>query len=163
MMSVCASEGIGILRDNPGCMRELVENVRVLRSVLDRLECIEIPSHPASPLIHIYVRSPFSSAMTLQVPTAGGKSQRSNPTSLIPRDAPVYDIPMEERLLQDVVDEALAQGVLLTRVKRLRGQEAAEPRPSIKIAVSAGLSRKEMEKAAGVLRAALVKVLGKRR
>ncbi|EJU01455.1 serine palmitoyltransferase [Dacryopinax primogenitus] len=161
LLAVSASEAIGILRDNPGCLRELVENVRVVRGVLDRLECIEIPSHPASPLIHIYVRN---SPATLEVPNGiARKTNKSKPNSLVPADPDVFDIESEERLLQDVVDEALAQGVLISRVKRLRGQEALEPRPSIKIAVTAGLSRKETEKAAGVIRAALLKVLGKRR
>ncbi|KZO99097.1 serine palmitoyltransferase [Calocera viscosa TUFC12733] len=164
LLAVGASEAIGVLRDNPGCLRELVENVRVVRGVLDRLECIEVPSHPASPLIHIYVRSGPSQGSTLEVPTlAARKGGKSKTTSLEPAEPVTFDIETEERLLQDVVDEALAQGVLISRVKRLRGQEASEPRPSIKLAVSAGLTRKEVEKAAGIIRAALLKVLGRRR
>lgn len=65
--------------------------------------------------------------------------------------------------MQEVVDEALAQGVLITRAKRLRGQEVVEPRPTIKLAVTAALSKKETEKAAQVIKNALVKVLGKRK
>ncbi|KZT54486.1 serine palmitoyltransferase [Calocera cornea HHB12733] len=166
LLAVSASEAIGLLRDNPASLRELAENVRVVRGVLDRLECIEVPSHPASPLIHIYIRSASpAQGSTLEVPSlaAQRKGGKSKPNSLVPADPVVFDIEAEERLLQDVVDEALAQGVLISRVKRLRGQEAAEPRPSIKLAVTAGLTRKEVEKAAGVIRAALLKVLGKRR
>jgi serine palmitoyltransferase len=52
----------------------------------------------------------------------------------------------EERLLQELVDEVLAQGVWITRARLLRGQELVETRPSIRLAVAAasallGLSR----------------------
>lgn len=65
--------------------------------------------------------------------------------------------------MQDIVDEALAQGVMVTRAKRLRGQELNEIRPSIRLAISAALSKKDCEKAANVVKAAFVKVVGKRR
>lgn len=84
---------------------------------------------------------------------------------MLPRDAGTWDwdIEAEERTLQDVVDEALVQGVLITRAKRLRGQEIIEARPSIRLALTSSLTRKETEKAVGVVKAALVKVLARRR
>ena len=51
----------------------------------------------------------------------------------------------------------------MTRAKRLRGQEMVEAKPSIRIAVTSALGRKEVEKAAGILKASLGKVLGRRR
>ena len=69
----------------------------------------------------------------------------------------------EERVLQEVVEEAGVQGVMITKAKRLRGQEMVEARPSIRLAMTSALTRKETEKAVGVVKAALVKVLGKRR
>ncbi|EPQ50783.1 serine palmitoyltransferase [Gloeophyllum trabeum ATCC 11539] len=158
LLSVSASEGVNILRNTPSILSTLQENIRTVRGILDKLDCITIPSHPASAMIHIYIRTPTP---TLQIPTGSGKP--SNPTSIHPRDPPTFDIETEERLLQDVVDEALAQGVLITRARRLRGQEMVEARPSIRLAVSAAFSKKECEKAANVVKAALVKVLGKRR
>lgn len=62
-----------------------------------------------------------------------------------------------------MVDEALAQGVIITRAKRLRGQEMVEARPSIRLALTSALTKKETEKAVGVVKTALVKVLSKRR
>ena len=73
------------------------------------------------------------------------------------------DYDTEERLLQEVVEETLAQGVIVTRAKRLKGQEMMETRPSIRLAMTSALTKKETEKAVGVLKAALVKVLGKKR
>jgi serine palmitoyltransferase len=165
LLAVSASEGINILRSTPSILSTLQDNIRTARAILDRVDCITIPSHPASPVIHICVR-PISPA-TLQVPSTSSPPHTPgkpwNPASHTPRDAPHFDIEQEERLLQDVVDEALAQGVMITRAKRLRGQELVEPRPSIRLALTNALTRKETEKAVGVVKAALLKVLGKRR
>ncbi|KAN0139453.1 Pyridoxal phosphate-dependent transferase [Lactarius tabidus] len=86
-----------------------------------------------------------------------------NPTTPAPREAPSFDIAAEERALQDIVDEVLAQGVWINRARRLRGQELVEARPSIRLAVTSALSRKECERAAGVIKAAVTKVLAKRK
>jgi len=77
-----------------------------------------------------------------------------NPATPASRDAPSFDI-AEERLLQDIVDEALAHGVWVTRLRR---QELVEVRPSIRLAVTVALSRNECERAAGVIKAAAAKV-----
>lgn len=122
---------------------------------------IQIPSHPASAIIHIQYKP--SQDMLSPPPSATRVAKNSNPASLAPRNPCVFDIELEERLLQDVIDESINQGVLIAKVHRLRGQELLEPRPSIRVAVTSSLSRKEVEKAAGILRNALTKVLGKRR
>lgn len=158
LLAVSASEGINILRNTPSILSTLQENIRAIRAVLERVDCITIPSHPASPIIHIHVRTPSATHL---FPIAATSAKPSNPASAAPRDAPSFDIVVEERLLQDIVDEALAQGVWVTRARRLRGQEVVEARPSIRLAVSAALTRKECERAAGVVKAAAVKVLTK--
>lgn len=66
----------------------------------------------------------------------------------------------EEKLLQRVVDECIESGILVTRARRLRGQETFEPEPSLKVCLSAALARKDVEKAAQALKAALIKVCG---
>jgi len=154
LLAVSASEGINILRNTPSILSTLQENVRAIRAVLDRVEVVTIPSHAASPIIHIHLRSAATLSPSAKPP---------NPATPAPRDAPSFDIAGEERLLQDIVDEALAQGVWITRARRLRGQELVEARPSIRLAVTAALSRKECERAAGVIKAAAVKVLAKRK
>ncbi|EJF56701.1 serine palmitoyltransferase [Dichomitus squalens LYAD-421 SS1] len=165
LLTVAASEGINVLRNSPSILTTLQENVRAVRAILDRVDCIHIPSHPASAVIHLQIRWPtlqVPSAMTA-TPSSSSKSSRSNPLLVKPRDPPQFNVELEERLLQEVVDEALAQGVLITRAKRLRGQELIEVRPSVRLAVTAALSRKDCEKAAAVVKAAFVKVVGKRR
>ncbi|KAF8153294.1 serine palmitoyltransferase [Crassisporium funariophilum] len=170
LLAVSASEGINILRNTPSILETLQDNVRAARSILDRLDCITIPSHPASPIIHIYARTPTATSLhpsaALTTPTK--HHSHSNPASVVSakdKDAggKEAEYEVEERLLQDVVEEALTQGVIVTRAKSLRGQEWVEPRPSIRLALTSALTRKETEKAVGVLKVALVKVLGKRR
>ena len=155
-----ASEGISLLRNTPSLLTTLHENVRAVRAILDRVDCITIPSHPASATIHLQIRWP-----TLQIPKENTSSpgKPSNPLSVKPRDPPQFNVELEEKLLQDIVEEALQQGVLITRAKRLRGQELIDVRPSIRLAITAALSRKDCEKAAAVVKAAFVKVIGKRR
>lgn len=165
LLSVAASEGINILRNTPSILATLHENIQVARAILDRVDCITIPSHPASPIIHIYIKNSKSSLHPSSAATMITSSKPSNPTSILPKDAASWDwdIPTEEKILQDVVDEALSQGVLITKAKRLRGQELVEARPSIRLALTSALTKKETEKALGVVKHALVKVLGKRR
>ncbi|KAH9008193.1 hypothetical protein EDB85DRAFT_1840014, partial [Lactarius pseudohatsudake] len=61
-----------------------------------------VPSHAASQIIHICLRSAATPSASVKPP---------NPAIPAPRDAPSFDIAGEERLLQDIVDKALAQGV----------------------------------------------------
>lgn len=172
LLAVSASEGINILRSTPSVLTALQDNIRAARAILDRVDCITIPSHPASPIIHMYIRSSSSSASATNLlhPASAAAiltptSKPSNPTSILPREAAWWDwdVEAEERVLQEVVEEAGVQGVMITKAKRLRGQEMVEVRPSIRLAMTSALTRKETEKAVGVVKAALVKVLGKRR
>ena len=147
LLSVAASEGINILRNTPSILATLQENIQAARAILDRLECITIPSHPASPIIHIYIkRKPLPK-------TADTDKDKDNQQDNDEGEE-------EERLLQDVVDEVLVQGVMITKAKRLAGQEVVKSRPSIRLAMTSGLTRKETEKAVGVIKNGLVKVLG---
>ena len=63
--------------------------------------------------------------------------------------------------MQEIVDEALTQGMWVTCVWLLRGQEVVKVCPSICLAVTAVLSQKECEHAAGIIKAAAIKVLTK--
>jgi serine palmitoyltransferase len=96
----------------------------------DKDAIISIPSHPSSALIHIFLLNPPETMNE------------------------------EEKLLQRVVDECIENGILVTRARRLRGQEAFEPEPSLKVCLSSALGRKDVEKAGQVVKAALIKVCG---
>ena len=159
MLARVSSEGITTLLSQPSLFTTLQSNTYFFRQILNKLEAlplglpssdpsynavqtpsspnkdaiISIPSHPHSALIHIFLLNP-------------------PPT-----------VEQEEALLQEVVDELLANSqVLITRARRLRDQETFEPEPSLKVFMSSVFSRKELEKAAQGLRQALVKVAGSR-
>ena len=94
---VSASKDINILRNTPSILSTLQENVLSILVVLDCVETVTIPSHVASPIIHIQLRSP--------TPSASGSMK---PVTPAPGDALLFYIPRVERLLQDIVDEAQA-------------------------------------------------------
>ncbi|KAJ3765097.1 serine palmitoyltransferase [Lentinula raphanica] len=152
LLAVSASEGINVLRDTPSLLTRLQDNVRAARAILDQVDSISIPSHRASPIIHIHSRNLSPSDMLHPSAAASmSNSKPSNPSSPVPRDAPVFDIEREERLLQEVVEEAMAQGVMITKAKRVRSLEITEARPSIRLAMSSALSKADTEKAVHVL------------
>ncbi|KAI9453751.1 hypothetical protein HD554DRAFT_2179295 [Boletus coccyginus] len=66
----------------------------------------------------------------------------------------------EECVLQNIVDDALANRVF---IKHLRDQELIDSRLTICIAAMAALSKKDMEKAVGIVKASIGRVLAKRR
>lgn len=153
LLAVSASEAISLLSipltssDPAHPLSQLPENVRALRHILDPIPTIDIPSAELSPLVHIHIKHAAPShAVTL----AGIMTAES------PREE-------QERLLQEVVDICAEHGVLVARTKRNWEQEMVEQRPSIRICVTSALSKKEVEKAATVLKSALGKVLGKKR
>ncbi len=56
-----------------------------------------------------------------------------------------------DRTLQEVVDLAMRDGILLTRAKYVADQEVRQISPSIRVAVSAGFTKREVERAASVI------------
>ena len=133
--------------------------MRLLRSVLDGIHSIHIPSAPESPLVHIQVRSKYE-------PHPSETKYRAVPSQTTGHDL----LPKEQnRLLQEIVDLSLDHGILLTRSRRLASINAkvletgVEARPSIRIAMSSQLMPDEVLQAADIIRANIVRVLGGRR
>lgn len=147
MLAVSASEALKYIQERPQILRDLAERARSFRAILSHksLETlIELYSgdlHSPAPFFHIRINPVFL-------------KNRS-------RDGHEFSREDEERLLQDVVDECGYQGVLVTRAKYVYDQERHCPHPSIKVCVTVGLTRKENDKAAGIVKSAIVKVFGK--
>jgi len=72
------------------------------------------------------------------------------------RDMPRIE---QEKLLQKVVDEAIKDGVLLSRAKYILAQEKNVPSSTIAVNLTAGLTKAEIEKAAVVIKDSFRKVL----
>lgn len=170
-------------------LTNLPANVAALRAILDPIRTLEIPSAEASPVIHLYVAQSVLDARGHGATTGpdgaspGRTRARSHSAVSHPAPAPTMSGPAglaqitqqaalekmrieqrreeQEGLLQDIVDLAAENGVLLTTAKRNWEQELVEHRPSIRICVTSGLTKKEVEKAGAVIKSAVQKVLGK--
>ncbi|KAH8986394.1 hypothetical protein EDB86DRAFT_3082856 [Lactarius hatsudake] len=147
--SLSASEGINILRNTPSILSTLQENVRAIRAVLDLVEAITFPSHAVSPIVHICLRS----AATLSASTSVS-AKPPNPATPAPRDAPSSRVRSAYCRISWMRRSRKACGPLGRGKERSRRAQAF---------VTAALSRKECERAAGVIKAAVVKVLTRRK
>lgn len=169
MMAVASSTAINTLIAQPSLMTTLAENIQVLRKVLDHVESIQIPSHPSSPLIHIQIRSKFEP----HPDTPFDKIDRSQlaQAQALPPSFNGHDLDQVEqtRLLQSIIDDLIEHGIFLVRYKRLPSinpkmlETGPESRPSIRIAVTTAFTKKEMDKAANVIKNSIVRLIGKRR
>ncbi|KAJ3374252.1 serine palmitoyltransferase component [Allomyces arbusculus] len=186
MLAVTASHALAQLRTRPGDLLDpLRGNIRAFRSAVAHAGVFELPSDVLSPLQHLRVARdtlPFTFAPLKVEPTPAADeiSPKSSMLSLFKSSAttaqqqqaaaaavlrrknadPEAEMAAEEaRFLQEIVQEAAVQGVLVVRAQYNVEQEHKCPRPSIKVFVPASLSRKEVENAAKALRSATGKVL----
>ena len=65
----------------------------------------------------------------------------------------------DERILQEIVDVAARDGVLLTRAKYVVAQELTAPSPSIRVTISAGFTKREVDRGINVIRDAIRRIL----
>ena len=171
-------------------LASLPANVRALRTILDQIPTIEILSAEISPLIHLMIKPSTLDALHKAASDGGVKGRaRSHSNVSHPPPQPIVVQPApgavgypstlargldvearleaqsareeQERLLQEIVDAAAENGVLLSTTKRNWAQEMVELRPSIRICITSGLTKKEVEKAGAVVKSAVAKVLGK--
>ncbi|KAI8824289.1 pyridoxal phosphate-dependent transferase [Fimicolochytrium jonesii] len=135
LLAVSAMEGIKHVEAHPELVTRLQENSVLMRQTIRKgVQRVECSGPDESPVLHVRL------------------------SDLL--DQPVDE---QEKALQEVVEEAMRNGVLITRAKYVHGQELNVPSPSIRIAVSASHSRKEVEKSGSVVAAAIKKVLKSRR
>lgn len=159
MLTVSASEAINMLTQQPHLLRDLRDRIQAFRHVLNHKSLDALIDIDAAASSSSSSLDPLTAAAIATVPFF---HVRIKPSFLAARSASngiAITREEEERALQDVVDECASQGVLVTRAKYVNDQERVLPRPSIKIHVTAGLTKKENDKAAGIVKSALTKVL----
>lgn len=188
LLATAASESIKILSEGDGVERfeRLRRNTRLLREILKPLighpmsdeGLIEIPSHEASPLIHITLkpRHPKQqqqqpSSTTVATTSKGQPSHELSPhwspRQLANQALPSFGAKLnlmsfeeQEELLQKIVDLAIVEkNVLITRTKKVWEQEIDPMCPSLRICVSGALQTDELIKAANSLVEVFKKVL----
>ncbi|KAI9716710.1 MAG: serine palmitoyltransferase component [Chrysothrix sp. TS-e1954] len=146
MMATAASESLSILQESTELIVQLRENIRTLRVQLDPrsewVRCVSCIDNPVQ-LVSLKADVIASRNMNLEEQTV---------------------------LLQEVVDEALANGVLITRLKSMPGalgiaakDQTWQASPALKVCLTTGLSKKEVEKAGVTIRHAITKVVNRRK
>jgi len=143
-LATTASETVALLQDQPALIATLRDHTRALWLALDpRSEWIRCTSAPDNPVLLLVL-----------------KDQHIQDRGLGVRD--------QELLLQDCVDECLANGVLVTRLKAMPSAlglapkdvlKVWQPRPALKVCVTIGLGKREVEKAGVVIRHAVTAVM----
>ncbi|AEO68100.1 4161cc7a-3628-4130-8e58-3e9366751364 [Thermothielavioides terrestris] len=142
MLAVTASESLNLLQSNPEILQQCRENIRLMRAQLDpRSDWVTCTSAPENPVMILVLKPEVVKARRLSIED-------------------------QERLLQECVDEALANGVLITKLKCAPVSNHTSIKdgvwtvtPALKVCVSSGLSKKDVEKAGVTIRHAVTKVM----
>lgn len=142
MMAVTASETLNVIQSNPEILQQCRDNIKAMKAQLDpRSDWVTCTSAPDNPIMMLVIK----------------------PEVVKSRRLTIQD---QERILQECVDEALANGVLITRLKSRPIMDDIGTRdktwilqPALKVCVTSGLSRKETEKAGTTIRHAITKVM----
>lgn len=142
MMAVTASETLNLLQSNPDILTQSRENIKALRAQLDpRSDWVKCTSAPENPIMLLVLKPEVVAARNLEVED-------------------------QERILMECVDETLANGVMITRLKTRGYANAMKDRksewavqPALKVCLTTALSKKDIEKAGVTIRHAITKVM----
>ncbi|KAH7095000.1 pyridoxal phosphate-dependent transferase [Paraphoma chrysanthemicola] len=146
LLSTTASETISLLQEQPEILAGLRENVKAMRAQLDpRSDWVRTDSAAENPMMLLTFKPEVIEAKKLSIED-------------------------QNQIFRDVVDECLANGVLITRLKAfplglgVNPRDAGwQPLPSLKVCVTSGLTKKETEKAGTVIRHAITKIVSRRK
>ncbi len=142
MSATTTSEALALLQREPERITATRENARALRAQLDpRSDWVTVTSASENPCVIAVLKPEIVNSRRLSIED-------------------------QERIFQECVDEALSNGVLITRVKSMpvppsstTKEQGWQCMPALKICVTNGLTKKEIEKAGTVVRHAVTKVL----
>ena len=142
MLAVTASETLNLLQSNPDILTQCRENIKAMKAQLDpRSDWIMCTSAPDNPIMLLVLKPDV---------VASRKLTRED----------------QDRLLMECVDESLANGVMITRLKTRPFENAISdkksawmPQPALKVCVMTALSKKDIEKAGTTIRHAVTKVM----
>lgn len=144
LLATTASETVALLQEQPAHIQTLRDNVKAIRAQLDpRSEWVRCTSALENPILILSLK----------------------PQHISDRGFSIKD---QEGVLQDCVDECLANGVLITKVRAMPkalgvaekdlAKEWSAP-PGLKVCVTGGLNKREVEKAGVVVRHAVTSIM----
>ncbi|KAH6561505.1 hypothetical protein BASA50_011215 [Batrachochytrium salamandrivorans] len=131
VLAVGALESLRILETRPETLLTLAENASAIKSKLRKI---------GSGVVLNISSSPESPVIHLQLRSGSSREE-------------------DDRILQEIVDQSLKDGVLTTRSKYVFNQEHNPPPPSIRIVASAGFTIRESERCGTVICDAARRVL----
>ncbi|KAL7923131.1 pyridoxal phosphate-dependent transferase [Trichoderma austrokoningii] len=144
MLAMTTSESLKLLQSNPDILVQCRESIRALRAQLDpRSDWVVCTSSVDNPILLLVIKPEIVNAKR-------------------------WTADDQEKLLMECVEESLANGVMITRLKtRLYANAIAATndwtlQPALKICVTSALSKKDIEKAGITIRHAITKVLSKK-
>jgi len=124
LLAAASIAAFDVIDENPNLLVQLSKNIATLRNYLTDIYGLVIMGSPNAALFHLRL--------------AKSTGDRYS----------------DELILQQIVDEALAGGVLLTRAKYVHAKEAHLPPPSIRVTVSAANTEQHLYRAGTVIKAA---------
>ncbi|CAM6001528.1 unnamed protein product [Sphagnum balticum] len=145
MLATTASETLNMLQEKPEILVQCRDNIKAMRAQLDpRSDWVHCTSSPDNPIMLLVLKPEVINSRRMSIQE-------------------------QERVLQECVDETLANGVLITRLKSMPSGPSANGKeedwklqPALKVCITTGLSKKEIEKAGVTIRHAITKVLTKK-
>ncbi|KAL7892812.1 pyridoxal phosphate-dependent transferase [Trichoderma sp. TUCIM 5745] len=144
MLAMTTSESLKLLQSNPDILVQCRESIRVMRAQLDpRSDWVVCTSSVDNPILLLVIKPEVVNAKR-------------------------WTTDDQEKLLMECVEESLANGVMITRLKtRPYANAIAAPngwtlQPALKICVTSAISRKDIEKAGTTIRHAISKILQKK-
>ncbi|KAM0474646.1 hypothetical protein ACHAPX_007590 [Trichoderma viride] len=133
MLAMTTSESLKLLQSNPDILVQCRESIRAMRAQLDpRSDWVVCTSSVDNPILLLVIKPEVVNAKR-------------------------WTADDQEKLLMECVEESLANGVMITRLKtRPYANAIAAPndwtlQPALKICVTSALSKKDIEKAATAL------------
>jgi len=129
LLAAASITSLDILDQNPNLLSQLRKNVELMHKGLSTIEGITINGTLQTAVIHLRLAQ-----------STGDRYQ-------------------DEVILQNIVDEALANDVFLTRAKYVYDKEAFLPEPSIRITVSAANTEKQLNQALSVIKNAVANAI----
>lgn len=143
-LATTASESAKVLQTQPSIIESLRQNINALRMHVSasKNEWMECTSAPESPIMFLSLKE--------QHVLSRGLTENE-----------------QRALLQDVMDECFASGVLITRTRTMPllagAKDQWQPRPALKICVTNALTKKEMERAGKTISYAIAAVMKRKK
>ncbi|KAF2747517.1 serine palmitoyltransferase 1 [Sporormia fimetaria CBS 119925] len=146
LLSTTASETISMLQEEPELLSSLRENIKAMRAQLDpRSDWVNCTSSVDNPVLLLVLKPEVVTSKNLSIED-------------------------QHQIVQDVVDECLANGVFIAKLRPMPKalgtspqDESWQPTPALKVCLTIGLNKKETEKAGVIIRHAITKIMTRRK